>query len=62
MSWIYCPVCKNKRTVEQIFTKEGWLNLACWNCGDPGWVQPLDADDPLSGRGVTPLNLLDHPE
>lgn len=50
MSAIPCPACGVLRKVEQIAAPEGWVNPACWNCGDPGWVQPDDADDPLAGR------------
>ena len=52
MSGIACPECGAIRKVEQTFTKDGWVNPACWSCGDPGWLQPLDAEDPLAGRGA----------
>jgi hypothetical protein len=51
MSKIQCPDCREWRTVEQVCTPEGWDNAPCGNCGDPGWTQPYDSDDPLAGRG-----------
>jgi hypothetical protein len=50
MSWIPCPVCGSLRKVENVWTPEGWVNGPCWNCGDPGWTAPDDAEDPLTGR------------
>lgn len=58
MSWIYCPECGVKRTVETVSVPEGWQNFQCWNCGDPGWIQPYDSDDPLSGRNRKPIMTL----
>jgi hypothetical protein len=51
MSAIRCPNCGMLRKVEQVSTPEGWSNSKCWFCGDPGWIQPYDAKDPLAGRG-----------
>lgn len=51
MSWIECPVCGAFRSIEKVWTPEGFPNPPCANCGDPGWLQPLDAEDPLAGRG-----------
>lgn len=61
MSAIPCPVCGKLRKVEQVSAPEGWVNPQCWNCGDPGWVQPYDEDDPLAGRGTRAAAPLDRP-
>jgi hypothetical protein len=50
VSWIPCPVCGQLRKVENVWTPGGFVNGPCWSCGDPGWMQPDDADDPLAGR------------
>jgi len=50
VSAVPCPECGALRKVEQISTPDGWSNPPCWSCGDPGWLQPYDEDDPLAGR------------
>lgn len=50
MSGIVCPNCGAIRKIEQVWTKDGWINPECWSCKDPGWVQPLNASDPFAGR------------
>jgi hypothetical protein len=50
VSAIPCPVCGQLRKVMQVWSSEGWHNPACWSCGDPGWIAPPDAADPLAGR------------
>lgn len=51
MSAIPCPVCGRLRKVDQVVSADGWHQPDCWSCGDPGWTNPLDAADPLEGRG-----------
>lgn len=54
MSAIPCPVCGAYRKVEQVSAEDGWHNPPCWSCGDPGWVQPYEDEDSLSGRTASP--------
>ena len=50
MSAIPCPVCGRLRKVMQVWSTDGWHNPDCGSCGDPGWINPPDADDPFEGR------------
>jgi hypothetical protein len=52
---IHCPSCGRLRSVEQIATTDGWKNPPCWFCGDPGWMQPYDAEDPLAELAGNPV-------
>jgi hypothetical protein len=56
MSAIPCPVCGHLRKIEQVTDGKVWMNPQCFNCGDPGWSNPIDADDPFAGRESVPVS------
>lgn len=37
-----CPKCEKLRKVDIFITPDGWIQPPCYNCGDPGYLEPFD--------------------
>ena len=42
MAWAPCKKCKAWRKVDVIVSTDGWHQPACYECGDPEYLEPLD--------------------
>lgn len=47
MAWERCKKCGGQRKVDIIWTKDGWLQPKCYNCGDPSYLEDLDTGEVL---------------
>lgn len=41
MAGIPCKVCGKIRKINIIAAPDGWHQPSCYNCGDPGYIEPL---------------------
>jgi hypothetical protein len=44
MAWHNCPVCNELRKVDIMSTSDGWSQPPCYNCGDPGYLEPYSTE------------------
>jgi hypothetical protein len=42
MSGIPCKVCGKIRKIDIILASDGWHQPPCYNCGDPGYIEPVE--------------------
>jgi hypothetical protein len=42
MAGVACPKCGKIRKIDIISTPDGWNQPPCYNCGDPGYIEPYD--------------------
>lgn len=38
-----CEVCGNLRKIDIMASPDGWHQPPCYNCGDPGYIEPFDS-------------------
>lgn len=39
-----CVKCGKLRKIDIVFTSLGWLQPACFHCGDPGYFEPFEEE------------------
>jgi hypothetical protein len=42
MAWAPCKKCKALRKVDVVVSTDGWHQPACYECGDPEYLEPLE--------------------
>lgn len=42
MAWHRCPKCGEWRKVDNCIGPDGWHQPPCYECGDPGYLEPLE--------------------
>lgn len=45
MAGMPCPKCGHIRKVDVVISSDGWHQPPCYNCGDPGYIEPIDESE-----------------
>lgn len=45
MSAMPCPKCGKLRKVDIVCAPDGWHQPPCYNCGDPGYIEPFEEEE-----------------
>lgn len=55
MSAEVCKKCGKLRKVDIIIASDGWHQPPCYNCGDPGYIEPLENSPDADWVETTPI-------